>query len=132
MGASNFVNIGKGKTAQVAFDRLVEQAGYWHGHGGYTGTIAEKDGFTEFARPKGMQRATVIKIMDALGGYVLPAPMRKSISFGQDEKYRDAIEAAYPKLPIRRMWHVYDDKWGPALCMELAKGEYIFGGFASE
>jgi hypothetical protein len=116
MGATNFVSIGKGATAQEAFDLLTQQAQHYHGHGGYTGTIAEKDEFTEFPRPKGMRRATVIKIVDALGNF----------------SYPDAIEAAYPKLPIRRMWDVYDDKWGPALCMELAKGEYLFAGFASE
>lgn len=29
----------------------VNEAYYWNGHGGYTGTIAEKPGFTEFSVP---------------------------------------------------------------------------------
>ena len=116
MGASNFVTIGKGKTAQEAFDRLTQKAGYYHGHGGYTGTIAEKRSFVEFPRPKGMRKTTILKLVGALGAV----------------SYPDAIEAAYPKLPIRRMWDVYDDKWGAALCIALSKREYIFGGFASE
>ena len=132
MGATTFTNVGKGKDAGEAFDRLTQQAQWQHGHGGYTGTIAEKDSFVEFARPKGMRRETVRRVVDALGGYVLPAPMRPSIRFGQDEKYRDAIRSAYPKMPISRMFDIYDDKWGPALCIELSKGEYIFAGFASE
>jgi len=35
----------KGKTAQEAFDAAVAQARHEYGHGGYTGTIAEKQTF---------------------------------------------------------------------------------------
>jgi hypothetical protein len=45
MGASEFTDVGRGKTAQEAFDKLVKDAQYEHGHGGYTGTIAEKHNF---------------------------------------------------------------------------------------
>jgi len=37
----------KGKTAQEAFDAAVAQARHEYGHGGYTGTIAEKS-ITEY------------------------------------------------------------------------------------
>jgi len=47
MGASTFVDFYKAEsptdTAKKAFSRAVEDAQYEHGHGGYTGTIAEKD-----------------------------------------------------------------------------------------
>ena len=45
MGACEFTCLGKGKTAQKAFNILVEEAQYDYGHAGYTGTIAEKDSF---------------------------------------------------------------------------------------
>lgn len=45
MGASDFLEIGSGKNAKEAFDLLVEEACYEYGHGGYTGTIAEKNSF---------------------------------------------------------------------------------------
>ena len=45
MGATNFACIGKGKDADEAFLAAREEALYEDGHGGYTGTIAEKDGF---------------------------------------------------------------------------------------
>ena len=45
MGASDFYVRANGKTAKEAFDRAVEHAKYESGHGGYTGTIAEKTGF---------------------------------------------------------------------------------------
>jgi hypothetical protein len=45
MGATEFTCVGNGKTAKEAFDAAVEDAAYDCGHGGYTGTIAEKDTF---------------------------------------------------------------------------------------
>lgn len=45
MGATNFVTKAKGKTAEEAFRSAVEEARYEYGHGGYTGTIAEKHDF---------------------------------------------------------------------------------------
>jgi len=45
MGADTFTTAAKGGTAQEAFRAAQEEASYWHGHGGYTGTIAEKVDF---------------------------------------------------------------------------------------
>ena len=122
MGASEYKRVGKGKTAKAAFDRLVEKAQWEHGHGGYSGTIAEKHSMVEFQRPKGMRRATVIQAINDLG----------RIGFDDDGNPKtDAVQAKYPKLPIAAMSEVYEDKWGPSLAIELAKGEYLFAGFAS-
>jgi len=43
MGATNFTTSAKGRTAEEAFRAAREDACHWHGHGGYTGSIAEKD-----------------------------------------------------------------------------------------
>lgn len=51
MGGTNFETTATGKTAREAFANAVSQAQWEHGHGGYTGTIAEKPGFTEFSVP---------------------------------------------------------------------------------
>ena len=45
MGGCTFYNEVEGKTAKAAFTRAVEDAQYESGHGGYTGTIAEKHSF---------------------------------------------------------------------------------------
>ena len=45
MGASQFITVAKGRTAEDAFRAAREEALYEDGHGGYTGTIAEKRGF---------------------------------------------------------------------------------------
>jgi len=45
MGACEFTQRAKGKTAKEAFSAAVEHARYEHGHGGYSGTLAEKGTF---------------------------------------------------------------------------------------
>lgn len=122
MGADQYMNIGKGKTAQVAFDKLVKQAQWEHGHGGFSGTIAEKHSIVLFPRPKGMRRATVLKAVRDLG----------SIGFDDDDNPKTAtVQAKYPKLDIAWMFEVYEDKWGASLGIELKTGEYLFAGWAS-
>lgn len=51
MGGTSFETTATGKTAREAFANAVSEAHYWSGHGGYTGTIAEKPGFSEFSVP---------------------------------------------------------------------------------
>lgn len=53
MGAESFVEHGTGSSAQDAFNKLVSQAQYEHGHGGYTGSIAEKSSFVMEELPPG-------------------------------------------------------------------------------
>ncbi len=45
MGASEFFTRASGKSAKEAFSAAVDNAAWQHGHGGYTGTIAEKGEF---------------------------------------------------------------------------------------
>jgi hypothetical protein len=54
MGAAEYEEriIGFG-TAQEAFNYAVKEARYMYGHGGYTGTIAEKDSFRMVYVPPG-------------------------------------------------------------------------------
>lgn len=55
MGACVFKAVASGKTAAEAFRNAGEQARYDHGHGGYTGTIAEKHEFVTIAVPAGVK-----------------------------------------------------------------------------
>ena len=48
MGSVDFWCRTSGKTAQEAFSEAVKEAQHWHGHNGYTGTIAEKSSFVMF------------------------------------------------------------------------------------
>lgn len=60
MGAQTFQSSGYGKTAKEVFTRLVSEAKYEYGHGGYTGSIAEKDSFVEVTKPADMDLETFI------------------------------------------------------------------------
>lgn len=51
MGATSFFTYATGKTVNKAFASAQADARYDHGHSGYTGTIAEKPSFIEFAVP---------------------------------------------------------------------------------
>jgi hypothetical protein len=53
MGADPFVTSSSGDTAKAAFDKAVANALYEYGHGGYTGSIAEKDSIIEIELQEG-------------------------------------------------------------------------------
>ena len=55
MGAQVFTTTAKGSDARNAFIGAVREAQYECGHGGYTGTIAEKDGFTVIPLEEGRE-----------------------------------------------------------------------------
>ena len=117
MGATTFHVETKAKTASEAFTKLVDDAQWMHGHGGYSGTIAEKHGFIEFKRPKGVRESTCHTVIRALGR-VNPDDTAK-------------LEKTYPKWPIKQMVRTYEDKWGPAVCVETRPNNYFFCGWAS-
>ena len=96
MGATTFITRAKGANAKEAFAAAVEQARYEHGHGGYTGTIAEKDRF--------------VMVFEPLG--VSPQDYANKLMGEGDSRI--------------------DDKWGPAGCIKVAEGEYLFFGWASD
>lgn len=60
MGACDFEEVGYGKTAEEAFRDAVAHAQYEHGHGGYSGTIAEKHGFV-LVKPSKEEAVTMLK-----------------------------------------------------------------------
>lgn len=53
MGGCTFTTKAKGKNAHAAFSDACYEARHQHGHGGYTGTIAEKHRFTMIPLPAG-------------------------------------------------------------------------------
>lgn len=95
MGAETFQQTGHGATAKEAFKDAYDSACYDYGHRGYTGSMAEKDSFTEIELPEG----------------------------------KDASE--YANELIDNDDERIDDKWGPAGCLKIKDGEYLFFGWAS-
>lgn len=53
MGASTFYARAQGKSAKEAFKSAVDEARHERGHGGYTGSIAEKRSFIMITLPAG-------------------------------------------------------------------------------
>lgn len=51
MGACDFFTIESGPSAKAAFRKAVDEALYEYGHGGYTGSIAEKHNFVMISCP---------------------------------------------------------------------------------
>lgn len=95
MGAQSFFEVQAGDSSEEAFREAVSEAAYENGHGGYTGTIAEKY------------------------EYIL-------------------IECPVGVTPFTHAEHLIDDdsspvsdKWGPAGCIDMKDGTYLFFGSAS-
>lgn len=102
MGGETFFNRGTGANAREAFEKVTSEARHAYGHGGYSGTIAEKS-----------------EIVEILIG--TPAP--------------DVTLDRHAMNEAQRLIHEEDkrisDKWGPAGCIKVRDGEYLFFGWAS-
>lgn len=104
MGAQIFQETVSGKTAKEAFRTAVQEAAYMQGHGGYTGTIAEKSDFVE----------------------IDPTEDGQDVDGWTEGDYDDyAYELCREDDPR------ISDKWGPAGCMKMADDCWIFFGWAS-
>lgn len=110
MGAAEFHNRIVSKSANDAFNAERTEARYEHGNGGYTGTIAEKEGFTMSKKPKEIDADTWVGMVER---------------FNEDDK----TQKYYKEL--KRDYDIYDDKWADALCVPTDDG-FIFCGYASE
>ena len=110
MGAEVFYNRAKGTSASKAFNQEHQQACYENGHGGYTGSIAEKSGFTMSHKPKDIDANKWVEMVE---------------EFDYDDKNQDYFRQ------LKKDYEVYDDKWGDALCVPTSDG-FIFCGWASD
>lgn len=100
MGGTTFHETGTGADPAAVFNRLRDEAAWEHGHGGYTGTIAEKPGFRVFTLPPGK---TIADLNAALGGQWDPAT-------------RDWVQGDKAWLPAGLL-DTYEDKWGDAVAV---------------
>lgn len=115
MGATDFTDIGNGSSAAEAFRSLVEAALHVHGHGGYTGTIAEKDGFATYA----------VAIPEGTSPYDFAYSV-------MNEGWKPERVAHIDPGVLQRMRDTARDKWAAAVHIDLGGGEHLFFGMASE
>jgi hypothetical protein len=125
MGACDFVTRSRGNTAEEAFHSAVDRARHEHGHGGYTGTIAEKHSFTvlnvaaEKARLLGRLRGRLAEP----GAAPWLAESVRLIEAGDVGAMADAmLSLGDPRV---------ERKWGPAGCFAAGPEEWLFFGVAS-
>jgi len=124
MGATTFHTTALGKDADEAFRRATDEALYDYGHAGYTGTIAEKDGYHLFELPKGVTAQRVLdKIDDA--HWAMIVEQNPTVYSGRHDRPNARQRAALAYLrkhfgsDAARIMDTYDDKWGPALCLQV-------------
>ena len=107
MGSYAFFTKAKGENAEKAFAAANSDARWESGNGGYTGTITEKHDFIMIELPKGYKEAH------------------------QTTSKWDMAELEYAEHLITEGDPRIDDKWGPAGCIKITEGEYLFFGWAS-
>jgi len=122
MGAANFRNIEVATDAKTAFSRARENAQWEFGHGGYTGTIAEKYDFVYCGKlgynDDGKVENFIHDVLDAS----YEKWDDKTKSWRVDPKAKEkAIERIPERLrkQVLKAAPIYDDKWGPAVCFKL-------------
>lgn len=69
MGAQDFVTIAQGDDVGEAFSAAVDEAAHEYGHGGYTGTIAEKDSYVRICELDGLDQGAAIDAAYKLMAY---------------------------------------------------------------
>lgn len=144
MGATTFQTYGYGKDVREAFLQAKQDALYWSGHGGYTGTLAEKPGYHLFTLPpkvkpekflhwisemayEGEEDSYAKQALKQLESTRAPrgqgesyrkrkAELRKQIK--EAERFRNSIPKEYLSTVIKAA-AIYDDKWGNAIAFEV-------------
>lgn len=110
MGAAQFSTFATGKTPEAAFSAAVSSAQYEHGHGGYSGTIAEKHVFQMFTPPPGIAALDFARWA------------RESEPSGSG-RVPEEVPSQH-KAAVLRAAQISDDKYGPAAAVEI-KGEEL-------
>lgn len=132
MGANSYYNdIKTDKPVGEAFSEVVEQAAWEHGHGGYSGTIAEKfsDGYILVDMPAGV---TAYDFMAALHElcYAQTDDGEHFDLTKVDEGLQRQLLQTRGEQALIRLCHSFFDKWGPAIAVKI-DGGWAFFGYAS-
>lgn len=132
MGANAFETMSHGKTAREAFHAAAEAAAWECGHGGYTGTIAEKSDFALYTLPP---RVMAPKVIAALYRAETPEQQREVKKYWAESKVKQTAEqkrwaregakafqwlaSTFGERVAVGMVETFNDKWGPAVAFEV-------------
>jgi hypothetical protein len=136
MGATTFSTYGLGKTAEFAFINAREHALYMNGHGGYTGTLAEKDSYVLFVLPPRCTVQKLLSLVDELEDFESLEYLREDLKYSRnktdlrqreaylkkEEKRQAAFWRKHANIAplLRQIGPIYNDKWGPAVALEVS------------
>jgi hypothetical protein len=136
MGACNFSNLGSGPDVRAAFRSRVEQAQWEHGHGGYSGTIAEKHDVALFVLPARWTADRFEEAVWTLGELVSDqeyaacevrfhssAPARKRLAQAERKLAAFRKKLGPHAATLERAAKVANDKWGAAVAVEVSAAE---------
>ena len=122
MGAETFFDYSEGSSIDHAYRRAVDNAFYDHGHGGYTGTICEKDGWMLIPRPARISAEKVEEALDlayqAWAWDTTPDSERKWMMKPTAE--HRAVWSKVQKwfgFKAGEIMDAYNSKWGPCLAI---------------
>jgi hypothetical protein len=128
MGACDFKTVQTGDSARHAFVMACDHAAYMSGHGGYTGTIAEKSSFIEI-------RDTLADVRRLLANPAINENTRKYCVKTLDRAAESSELAVHAHAVADVLMCIDDsrirDKWGPAGCINAGPKTYLFFGYAS-
>lgn len=151
MGASTFYSKAKGKDAAEAFRHAVDAARYEHGHGGYTGTVAEKSDFVVITDTKKQVLETLrgrlaVRIREERENKAArrrgdfpphdewPSvdAMKAAIRDLRKSQRVDTVAVAIARALIDSNDPRVSEKWGPAGAVRMGRGLWLFFGWASD
>lgn len=132
MGAEYFETTWAGRDATEAFRFCTEEARHLEGHGGYTGTIAEKSSFVLYELPARMTFPKMMKLvrlyeerqwaLDEAERMLGAKAAERKRAQARLRKAERAFDKACPDRPlrdlVRRVYNTTEDKWGPAAAFE--------------
>ena len=104
-----------------AFKAARQDAQYWYGHGGYSGTIAEKTAFFEAKVPPRVKARQFAEVL------IEAVREHRESYWNQDRKaplgnWYQLVKWVGEQQAIRLI-DIYDDKWGPAIGIQLTDSE---------
>ena len=128
MGATTFFDYETGDTVDHAYHRAVKDALHWHGHGGYSGTIAEKECFVLIPRPPRISAETVCDTLDlayqAWEWDAAPESERKWLTkpSAEHRAYWGKVQKWFG-FNAGEIMETYNAKWGPCLAISTTASD---------
>lgn len=119
MGSIDFYCSVDIETVSEAFQSAVDDAFYWHGHSGYSGTICEKPGYIVLDFGKKLSLAEAEEVGQELNMSWKVSSPRLIELIGSEER-------------ATKFANIFNDKWNDAIAIELIGNSWYFCGLASE